>query len=155
MEVSRNWRLQSQRYRMEGLRCEQCGTVIFPARAHCPQCAGESFASLALRGLGEVYSFTQVHDAPAGFEHDAPFFLALVRLDEGPLVTAQLTDVERETVHIGMPVEMVTRKLREDGERGMLVYGYKFRPLLRQRRAVEAVALPARVRVPATEAVAA
>lgn len=155
MEVSRNWRLQSQRYRMEGLRCEQCGAVIFPARAHCPQCAGESFASLALRGLGEVYSFTQVHDAPAGFEHDAPFFLALVQLDEGPLVTAQLTDVERETVHIGMPVEMVTRKLREDGERGMLVYGYKFRPLLRQRRPDEAVALPARVRVPATEAVAA
>jgi uncharacterized protein len=28
-----------------------------------------------------------------------------------------------------MPVEMVTRKLRSDGdERGVLVYGYKFRP---------------------------
>jgi hypothetical protein len=25
---------------------------------------------------------------------------------------------------------MVTRKLREDGDRGMLVYGYKFRPAL-------------------------
>jgi uncharacterized OB-fold protein len=155
MEVSRNWRLQSQRYRMEGLRCEQCSTVVFPARAHCPQCAGESFAVIGLRGLGEVYSFTQVHDAPTGFENDAPFFLALVRLDEGPLVTAQLTDVERDTVYIGMPVEMVTRKLREDGERGMLVYGYKFRPLLRQRRPDEAVALPARVRVPAAEVVAA
>ena len=81
--------------------------------------------------------------------------MALVRLDEGPLVTAQLTDVERENVHIGMPVEMVTRKLREDGERGMLVYGYKFRPLLRQRRPDEAVALPARVRVPAADVVAA
>jgi uncharacterized OB-fold protein len=29
-----------------------------------------------------------------------------------------------------MPVEMVTRRLREDGNRGMLVYGYKFRPVL-------------------------
>ena len=30
-----------------------------------------------------------------------------------------------------MPVEMVTRKLRSDGdERGMLVYGYKFRPVM-------------------------
>jgi uncharacterized OB-fold protein len=36
-------------------------------------------------------------------------------------------------VEIGMPVEMVTRKIRSDGdERGMLVYGYKFRPVLRQ-----------------------
>ena len=32
---------------------------------------------------------------------------------------------------IGMPVEMVTRKLRTDGdERGLLVYGYKFRPAM-------------------------
>ena len=31
---------------------------------------------------------------------------------------------------VGMPVEMVTRKIRDDGdERGMIVYGYKFRPV--------------------------
>ncbi|MEZ4518168.1 MAG: hypothetical protein R3C44_15555 [Chloroflexota bacterium] len=29
-------------------------------------------------------------------------------------------------LEIGMPVEMVTRKLRTDGEEGMIVYGYKF-----------------------------
>jgi uncharacterized OB-fold protein len=29
-----------------------------------------------------------------------------------------------------MRVEMVTRKLREDGSEGQIVYGYKFRPLL-------------------------
>jgi len=29
-----------------------------------------------------------------------------------------------------MPVEMVTRRLREDGSKGMIVYGYKFRPSL-------------------------
>lgn len=52
----------------------------------------------------------------------------MVRLEEGPLVTAQLTDLGEQPVEIGMPVEMVTRKLRSDGERGMLVYGYKFRP---------------------------
>jgi len=46
------------------------------------------------------------------------------------MVTAQLTDVDNNKVDIGMPVEMVTRKLREDGDRGMLVYGYKFRPQL-------------------------
>jgi len=51
-----------------------------------------------------------------------------VRLAEGPLVTAQLTDVDARDVKVGMPVEMVTRVLREDGERGMVVYGYKFRP---------------------------
>jgi uncharacterized OB-fold protein len=56
--------------------------------------------------------------------------MAMIRLEEGPLVTAQLTDLGNRAVEIGMPVEMVTRKLRSDGERGMLVYGYKFRPVL-------------------------
>ena len=49
-------------------------------------------------------------------------------------MTAQLTDVDNADIYIGMQVEMVTRKLREDGPRGMLVYGYKFRPPLRQPR---------------------
>jgi uncharacterized OB-fold protein len=52
-------------------------------------------------------------------------------LAEGPTVTAQLTDLGNTAVSIGMPVEMVTRRIKEDGdERGMLVYGYKFRPVL-------------------------
>jgi len=39
--------------------------------------------------------------------------------------------VGEEPVKIGMPVEMVTRRIRQDGdERGMLIYGYKFRPVL-------------------------
>ncbi|MFO3797026.1 MAG: Zn-ribbon domain-containing OB-fold protein, partial [Anaerolineales bacterium] len=57
--------------------------------------------------------------------------VALIKLEEGPLVTAQLTDVAPQEVQIGMPVEMVTRKLRNDGdERGLILYGYKFRPRL-------------------------
>ncbi|MGD1997258.1 MAG: OB-fold domain-containing protein, partial [Anaerolineae bacterium] len=54
----------------------------------------------------------------------------LVRLEEGPLVAAQLTDVKADQVEIGMPVEMVTRRLRAEGEEGIISYGYKFRPLL-------------------------
>jgi hypothetical protein len=70
--------------------------------------------------------------APAGFEEQAPYTIALVKLQEGPMVTAQLTDLGDETVHIGMPVEMVTRKIRNDGdERGIIVYGYKFRPVMK------------------------
>jgi uncharacterized protein len=40
-------------------------------------------------------------------------------------VTALLTDLGGKKVEIGMPVEMVTRRIRSDGdERWMLVYGY-------------------------------
>lgn len=80
-------------------------------------------------GRGTVYSFTVVQEAPAGFEDQAPYTMALVKLDEGPLVTAQLTDLEG-AITIGDSVEMVTRKLTTDGTRGMIVYGYKFRPTM-------------------------
>ena len=56
--------------------------------------------------------------------------MALVQLNEGPVVTAQLTDLDGQDVMIGMPVEMVTRKIRDDGnQRGIIVYGYKSRPM--------------------------
>ena len=56
--------------------------------------------------------------------------MALVRLEEGPMVTAQLTDVDADQVHTGMPVEMVTRKVQGGGDQGAIIYGYKFRPLI-------------------------
>jgi uncharacterized OB-fold protein len=83
-----------------------------------------------LSGHGTVYSFTTVTQPPEAFEAQSPYLLALVQLDEGPLVTAQLTDVDGP-VEIGMRVEMVIRKLRTDGDRGIIVYGPKFRPELR------------------------
>ena len=84
-----------------------------------------------ISGRGEVYSHTTVYDAPAGHKENAPYTVALIKLEEGPLITSQLTDLGDKDVEIGTPVEMVTRRLRQDGdERSMLIYGYKFRPVL-------------------------
>ncbi len=85
---------------------------------------------VTLSGLGEIVSYTTVYDPPEGHEANAPYVLALVKLDEGPTVTAQLTDLDDEPA-IGDRVEMVTRRLTTEGARGMIVYGYKFRRLLR------------------------
>jgi len=128
MEISRHWRLRQQRYGLVGEVCPHCEVKIFPPRDVCPNCAGEAKTPYTFSGKGEVYSFTTVYDAPEGYEGTTPYTVALIKLEEGPLVTAQLTDVDNGKVEIGTPVEMVTRKLREDGNRGMLVYGYKFRP---------------------------
>jgi uncharacterized OB-fold protein len=130
MQVSRHWRLKKQRYSLVGEVCPNCEEKIFPPRDICPDCGEEARDLFQFSGKGSVYSFTTVSDAPAGFEESAPYTVAIVQLDEGPLVTAQLTDLEKHKVEIGTPVEMVTRKLRSEGDRGMLIYGYKFRPVL-------------------------
>jgi uncharacterized OB-fold protein len=130
MEVSRHWRLRQQRYSLVGEICPECNIKIFPPRDICPDCGHEAKETFQLSGRGEVYSFTTVYDPPAGHEAQAPYTVAVIQLEEGPRVTAQLTDLGDQRPEIGMQVEMVTRKLGEDGERGMLVYAYKFRPLL-------------------------
>jgi uncharacterized OB-fold protein len=129
MEIPRHWRLKKQRYGLVGEVCPHCDNKIFPPRDVCPQCGGEAKTQFAFSGKGEVYSYTTIYEAPSGYDASAPYTVALVKLDEGPMITAQLTDIENGAVEIGMPVEMVTRKMRDDGdERGMIVYGYKFRP---------------------------
>ena len=85
-------------------------------------------AKTSLRGT--IYSFTCLQEVPEAYGGQAPYTLAIVALDDGGRVTAQLTDLDGP-VQIGDPVEMVTRKLRTDGARGMIVYGYKFRPPLK------------------------
>ena len=126
MQISQSWRLKSQRYALIGEKCPTCGEFIFPPRDVCPACAAEAKVPYQLSGKGEVYSYTVIQDAPAGFEEQAPYVLAIIKLDEGPMLTAQLTDLDAPP-EIGMKVEMVTRKLRTEGKEGMIIYGYKFR----------------------------
>ncbi len=131
MDIPRTWRLQDQRYRLQGSRCSACGDLQFPPRIICPKCRSQELAPYQFSGKGTVYSFSTVYQSAPPFEPYIPYVVALVDLPEGPRITTQLTDVSPEEVEIGMPVEMVVRKISEEGERGLIVYGYKFRPPLK------------------------
>ncbi len=134
MSLAAGWRTKGQRLGLIGEVCPHCGAKLFPPRDVCPHCQGPAKTPYRFSGLGQIYSYATVYSPPQGFEGYAPYMVALVKLDEGPLVTAQLTDVDEDQVHIGMPVEMVTRKTREEGEDGLILYNYKFRPVLEPAR---------------------
>ncbi|NWF79894.1 MAG: Zn-ribbon domain-containing OB-fold protein [Chloroflexi bacterium] len=130
MEIARHWRQRAARYRLEGQRHRASGAVRFPPQ---PLALGEepgTWEPVVLSGRGELYSFSVLRQPPAGYESLGVYAVGLVRLEEGPLVSAQLTDCAEQDLAIGMPVEMVTRRLADTGEDGVLVYGYKFRPRL-------------------------
>lgn len=128
MGLPTHWRLKNQRYNLTGEVCSKCGAKLFPPRDVCPECSRPAYEPFTFCGKGEVYSYSTIYQAPEGYQEYVPYTVALVRLEEGPLVTAQLTDVDAQEVEIGMPVEMITRKMREYGQDGAIVYGYKFRP---------------------------
>jgi hypothetical protein len=129
MELARNWRLKDQRYRLEGTICKNCGAKFFPPRDVCAECKSTDMQPHEFDGHGTLYSFTTLYQAPLGYEGQVPYSIGIIKLDEGPMVEAQLTDANAEDLKIGQRVEMVTRKLREHGAEGLIVYGYKFRPI--------------------------
>lgn len=130
MSIPTLWRTTGQRYQLAGEICPACSEYIFPPRDVCPHCTESAGPIHTLSGRGEIYSYSTMFNVPQGYQEQAPYTVALVKLEEGPIVTAQLTDVDNGKVKIGMKVEMVTRKLREEGTEGQIIYGYKFRPLM-------------------------
>lgn len=135
MQTPRFWREIDERYTLKGVRCGNCQSIHFPSRTLCPKCRHESVGRLLphkLSGKGVVEAVTTVHQPPAGFELQAPYVLALVRLEEGPRVTAQVVDARPADVKLGTPVKAVFRRINEEGEAGVVQYGYKFVPERRQ-----------------------
>jgi uncharacterized protein len=127
MDLAKHWRQRAARYRLEGQRHCENGAVRFPPEPTGGP-AAEGWEPHTLSGAGTIYSFTVVRQPPAGYQDQSAYILALVKLAEGPTITAQITDCDPEQMAIDMPVEMVTRRLRDLGQDGLIVYGYKFRP---------------------------
>lgn len=130
MELPRYHRLRGPLYRLEGSRCNACGTLHFPARAVCPGCGGTEHLPHRFRGAGTLWSFSELYQLQRGHAKDVPHLVGIIQLDEGPRLLAQITDAEPEELSIGMRVQMVTRLIRTLGEEGLRVYGYKFRPVM-------------------------
>jgi len=123
------WRGINVRFRLEGNECTSCGRRLFPPRNVCPRCKSTSTIPKQFSGKGTLRSYTIVYEAPRGLELHVPYVMGLVKLVEGPTVTAQIVDVDPEALQIGLDLEVVFRKISAGGRRGIVRYGFKFRPL--------------------------
>ena len=123
-----SWRRIPERYGLIGSECEICKANFFPARKICPNCRRRGRTKpIRYSGKGKIYSYSVIYSPPTGFELEAPYIIAIVELDEGPRLTSQIVDCDLRDVKIGVPVEMVFRKIQEDGKEGLIHYGFKFK----------------------------
>ena len=127
--VPRVWRERVRKYRLIGGRCPNCGKLVYPYRPACPYCGSEGLEEIRLAEKGRVLSYTVIRHPPSDFKGFEPYIVAIVELEGGVRVLAQLTDVEPREVEVGMEVEAVFRKYREQGPDGIIEYGVKFRPI--------------------------
>ncbi len=86
-------------------RCSSCGTLRHPPAPSCAACRSLEWEAVESCGRGVVYSFAVVHHPQvAGFEY--PLVVALVELEEGTRLVADLEGAAPADVRIGMAVEV-------------------------------------------------
>jgi uncharacterized OB-fold protein len=118
------WIEEGGQVHLVGGRCATCRKVAFPRRATCDECGhvGEP-EPVRLSRSGRLYSFSEVHTAPAGFP--TPYTIGYVDLPEGVRVLGQIENPAGE-LGIDEPVEVVLGTIRTLPD-GQPVVSYKFR----------------------------
>ncbi len=114
---------------LAGLRCRVCGaTYLKTRRIACARC-GEvrDFEDLHLGDRGALWVYSIVHQSAPGIP--VPYVAAIVDLPDGVSVRCTLTGVEPDpsALPFGMPVQMITRKVRTDAD-GRDVIAFFFTP---------------------------
>lgn len=130
------WRTRVPRYRLVGHECLDCGRRHYPPRPACPYCGSRRLREVELPRMGVVETYTVIRTVMEGFRDRAPMVIGLVRLDDGTLVLAPITDTDPDKVSAGMRVEAVLRRIRVDGDTGLIGYGVSFRPVIEREKPV-------------------
>jgi uncharacterized OB-fold protein len=86
-------------------RCASCGTLRHPPRPACAVCRSFDWDTVEATGRGTVYSYVVVHH-PQVPAFDYPLPIAVVELEEGTRLVADLVGVAPDAVRIGMPVDV-------------------------------------------------
>ena len=88
-------------------RCRACGSFQFPPQVLCRSCLTEEQDWTPTSGRATVYSFVVQHrPATPAFVDDVPYVVAVVELDEGPLMLTNIVGCVPDAVKVGMPVEV-------------------------------------------------
>jgi uncharacterized protein len=73
----------------------------------CPVCWSDQLEWVGAKGTGSVHSFTVIRRAPAPvFASRLPYVVALIDLDEGPRMIANVIGEDALTVRIGDRVKV-------------------------------------------------
>lgn len=116
----------------KGMKCPICGTLQYPIGRICVKCRGEnkdskSFEIVDLVKTGKIFTFTHdtlyAHGCMPG--DGKPYTRAIVDLDDGCRIYAEIVDCKLEDIVVGTPVECTFRRIHSKG--GYNFYGWRMR----------------------------
>ncbi len=85
--------------------CKACGEVHHYPRSFCPFCWSTDVEWQEAKGTGSIYTYSVSRRGA-----DAPYCIAYVTLDEGPVMLTNIVDTDLDAVRIGQRVRAVFQK---------------------------------------------
>jgi len=123
-EINRPFWEAAHRCELRLQRCNDCRHVWYPAAHNCPKCLSTSVEWSSMSGRGTVWSFIVYHHCwHRGFEKEIPYNVAMIELEEGPIIISNLAEVRNEDIKVGMPVEVIFEPVTDE------VTLFKFKPV--------------------------
>ncbi len=100
---------------LRGSRCGRCGASFFPPiDIGCERCGSTDLHPAPFSAAGVVHAAATVH-RHSGHGIQAPFTVAEIALDDGPLIRAVLTNVDDHIVGGRVAAEWVATGRDEEG----------------------------------------
>ena len=90
--------------RLSAIRCGSCGELAIPPKELCPSCHERRWELVPLHGTGSVASFTVIRIPPRGRLAEAPYAVAVVKLDEGVSLLGRIVDIPLDALTAGLSV---------------------------------------------------
>lgn len=113
------------RHQLSLQRCRACARLRYPISPVCPRCLGTDADWVPVSGRGRVFAYVVFHQVyhPA-FRDEVPYNVALVQLEEGPLMLSNVIGIPSAELRCDLPVGVVFERLTET------VTLPRFRPLV-------------------------
>lgn len=95
--------------------CAECRCAHYPPGPVCPFCFCETLDWRPVSGRGAISAWTRIHQPwLAAFQHELPYNVIQVELDEGPRLTANLASGQAEDLRVGRRVRVVFDRIDDD-----------------------------------------
>jgi uncharacterized OB-fold protein len=89
-------------------RCGKCRWWRFPPAECCPHCLSFDSEWTPIVGTGVIWTRIFMHQKYFdGFAEDIPYNVVWVKLDEGPMMTANIVGARHEDILVGAPVQLI------------------------------------------------
>jgi uncharacterized protein len=89
-------------------RCTSCHRLRYPISPVCPHCVGREWTWEPVAGTGTIYTFVVFrHAYNDAWRERVPYAVAIVELDEGPMLIGDVTGTSPEEISVGLPVQVV------------------------------------------------